>query len=179
MSNSCTQSTAQTNAKKSNSEKTKKSKEYLVCNYQFLLKKIEIVKRNSFYIPFYTVTNLHGEQERIMGGCLLPNDVTELDDFGIRSERSFVQAIAICAHSSNDSCKAELERHRKLGREIEEINLSDVYVGVDEWETEEGRKWCISGSNYIIGHNQGNLTIKCDGFMWENPRYSLFNVEKL
>lgn len=176
MSNSCAQSTAQTNAKES---KSKQSKDYFVRNYQFLLKKIEIVKRGSFYIPFYTVTNLDGEEERVMGGCCIPNDVTELDDFGIRSERSFVQAIAICAHSSNDSCKAELERHRELGREIEEIELSDVYVGVDEWETEEGRKWCISGSNYFIGHNEGNLTLKGDGFMLENPQYSLFNVEKL
>lgn len=172
MQKSFSQSTAQTNAKKSNS---KKSKDYLVCNYQFLLKKIEIVKRNSFYIPFYTVTNLKGEHERVIGGCRIPNDVTELDDGGIRSERGFVHAIAIGAHSSNDSCKAELERHREFGREIEEINLSDVYVGVDEWETEEGRKWGISGSNYIIGNNQGNLTIKCDGFMWENPKYLPFH----
>lgn len=174
MKNSFSRSTAQTNAKKSNS---KKSKDSLVCNYQFLLKKIEIVKRNSFYIPFYTVTNLKGEHEHVLGGCRVSNDVTELDDFGIRSERGFIQALAIAANSSADSCKAELERHRELGREIEEIELSDVYVGVDEWETKEGRKWCISGSNYIIG---GNLTLKGDGFMLENPQYLPFpfNIEK-
>lgn len=156
------------NGEEEGSEQTKD--EYMGC-YQFLLKRIEIVHKKSFDIPFYTLTDLYGKNEIMVGGCRIPED----DDMGIRKERVLISSIAL--HFLDRSCSEELERLRDF-YDVDTIDCTDIYVGVDEWMTEEGRKWCISGSNFFVGEDEDShqFIIKGDSYMLENEKYSLFKM---
>ena len=175
---------AEANAKTAAQEKKNANNDYLICNVPFRVLEAKLFKTKSFVIPAYKVVCWEKDEEQepmwLCGGRVCKKD-NITDEEMLCDTKTFIYGGLPSFYElfkeknmknnenfliPNDSEVEFLEWRYETAVSID-FKEEMVYVGLDVWNTAEGLKYNVSGSNWLLNKTENGSMLLIDEISFE------------